>query len=201
MFSKGLIIAFAASLILLSGCIEHQGDSMAQKALASKDPSLCLKNLTQEKDKTECLVVYSTGIKDPKPCLAGPVPEDCLTEYAIKNRQMTPCDLLTDPAKKYTCVAKFTGDSTGRSLEIIIADWKTNGRVSSCIKQCEATAVRCREGCIGTKSEEYKACGGFADPGYDRCAGDIEYKYKNCMSDCDQKQWYECEPPCKEIGN
>ncbi len=196
-----LLTTLVILVIFLAGC-ESTVNTTAGQAISQNNPSLC-NNLKEPYEKTRCFVEVANDKKDPNICLQSQGPqEDCLAEYAIHNRVMTPCDLLTDPVKKYTCVAKFTGDSTGRSLEIIIGDWKTKGLVSKCMDQCSAENVACRTGCINAEKTIIVDCNdrGLSGQALIDCypAGSIK---QNCFSDCDQKEWYDCEPPCKELAN
>jgi len=153
----------------------------SEEARSKNDPTVC--NKLTDSDRTECFVTYATEKNDPNACFKmNGSDEDCVAEYAIRKRTMTTCDLLTDPVKKYACVAKFTGDSTGRSLETIIGDWKTNGLVSNCLKQCENEAFKCRAGCIEAEKTDK------SDQSW--------FKKQKCLDDCNQVQWYTCEPPC-----
>jgi hypothetical protein len=170
-------LAFALiliSIIFISGCVEHRGDALAQKAMAANNPGMC-NNLTEQRDRSECFRVYADTKAEPSVCLMDAADSmECISRYAARHNTMTVCDLFKDAAKKYECVARFTGDQTGRALDTIIADWKTNGRMSMCIKQCSAERTRCVEKCA---------------------RGDHP-----CINICDREYYDTCEPGCRDAA-
>jgi len=194
-----LVFALLVFVFLFAGC-GGLASEKASEAISKNDPTLC-NSLEDTSDQTQCLLEYSNEKHSPNACLVGKNPEDCVSQYAGEHRAVSVCDILTDPIKRYTCVAKVTGDSTGRSVELMIADWNTKGAATKCIDRCKSDGYDCRKGCDSTNTQESEKCKdhGYASEDWRICVVEAQRKSDQCKDDCNYRQWNECEPPCKDI--
>lgn len=174
--------------IFFSGCVEHAGYAAGLKALEKNDITLC-NSLKEQADVKECYYTFADGKNDPNYCLRAPDPTTCVSEYAAKRQQMSPCDVLRDPGQKYTCLARVAGDQTGRSIEEIIADFRSQGASRKCQAQCSNTRSTCDRNCDMNK----KALPSYEENGRVIIPTDVEYldckntctdAYVGCNDDC-----------------
>jgi hypothetical protein len=118
----------------------------------------------------------------------------------MRRNNISACDVLTDPVKKYTCVAKFTGDSTGRSLDIIIGDYNTRGKVTACIDKCIVDMNACKGECGQTMVVKTGDCFALDYTKREKCTNDaIDEKYA-CVVKCGETEKDPCESKCREMG-
>jgi len=181
-------LAIAASFIFLCGCVEHAGYSAGLKALEKGDVKHC-NGLKEQTEVKECYYTFADGKNDPNYCLQAPDPSACVSDYASKRQLMSPCDVLKDPVQKYGCVARVAGDQTGRSIEEIIADFKTRGTSKKCLGQCEKTESTCKLNCDMNKKvlEPYESNGMIVHPvdtAWVECTNSCTGGYKICREDC-----------------
>ena len=186
-----LIILFsiiAVCAVFLSGCPEHQGATQGMKALEKNDISMC-NNLTEEGQVKECYYTFADGKNDPALCLKSTDPTACVSDYAAKRQQMSACDVLKDPAQKYSCVARVAGDYTGRSIEEIIAEFRTKGASKKCLENCDKTESGCKLKCDLNKTyipptEDNNTIVYHTDVEWIKCTNLCEDGYKPCREDC-----------------
>jgi hypothetical protein len=183
-----IFLAAAVAFLSLSGCVEHAGYSAGIKALEKNDITQCgaLKESDQVK---ECYYTFADGKNDPNYCLQAPDPSACVSDYASKRQIMSPCDVLKDPVQKYGCIAKVAGDQTGRSVEEIIADFRSRGASKKCLEACEETQKKCELPCELNKKyiPPYEKDGMTVIPtdvGYVQCKKTCEDGYISCRGDC-----------------
>jgi hypothetical protein len=174
--------------LALYGCIEHQGASVGMDALKAGDISKC-KTLREPSDINECYYTFADGKNDPKYCLQAPDPSACVSDYAGKRQQMSACDVLTDPAQKYSCVARVAGDQTGRSIEEMVADFRTRGASKKCLEACTAKEEKDKLPCELNKKyiPPYEQNGMIivpVDTEYVGCINRAKDAYISCREDC-----------------
>jgi hypothetical protein len=183
LFSVALV-----SFLFLSGCVEHQGYTEGLKALEKSDIKHC--DGLKEKDQIkECYYTFADGKNDPNFCLKAPDPAACVSDYAGKRQQMSPCDVLKDPVQKYGCVARVAGDYTGRSIEEMVADFNTRGASKKCLDKCGLTSASCETVCKMKEKvmQPYEENGMTiipVDVEYVKCANTCKDAYISCREDC-----------------
>jgi hypothetical protein len=188
-FILGMLVI---STLFLFGCDEVR--NKAHDAADSKNPALC-KELKEEGDIEQCYEIVADEMNDPEVCSQSADKNGCLTEFASSKRSIKYCDMTTDAAAKYACVARVTGDNTGRALEFIIADWRSSGAVSKCKELCQPKYAACMEGCYSTLISAQEQCAGKGDDDKYWCLDVAKKENDQCKLGCyDDKD--ECEEGC-----
>lgn len=181
-----LLLLLAA---FLYGCVEHQGYSAGLEALKTGDVSECNK-LKEESQIKECYLTFADGSNDSSVCLKAPSPTDCVADFASKKQKVSACDILTDYTQRYNCVARVTADSSGRSIEEMVANWRTNGASQKCLNKCWDTESSCKIDCDinhDTHPTPYEINNTVyypVDPDYVQCNQDCKTAVITCRDDC-----------------
>jgi len=186
--SQVFFLVVVASCLFLSGCVEHAGYSAGLTALQKDDIKQC-NALKEAQDVKECYLTFADGKSDPKYCLQAPDPAACVSDYAGKRQQMSACDVLTNPTQKYSCVARVAGDQTGRSIEEMIADFRSRGASKQCLAKCEQTSTSCETDCHLKEKvmQPYEVNGTIfypVDTQYVDCVNTCKNGYATCREDC-----------------
>ena len=181
-------LAAVVSCLLLGGCVEHAGYTAGIAALQKDDIKQCAA-LKEAQDVKECYLTFADGKNDPKLCLQAPDPAACVSDYAGKRQLMSACDVLTNPAQKYSCVARVAGDQTGRSIEEIIADFRSRGASKQCLAKCQQTSTSCETDCHLKEKvlQPYEVNGTIyypVDADYVDCMNTCKTGYSTCREDC-----------------
>ena len=186
--SMFLPIFFAVLAMLLFGCTEHAGYAQGMKALENNDITMC-GQMKEQSEIKECYYTFADGKNDPSLCLKAPDPTACVSDYAGKRQMMSACDVLTDSAQKYSCVARVAGDQTGRSIEEMIADFRTKGASKKCLGQCEKTSSSCELNCKMNENyippeEKNGTIIYYTDVEAVKCVNGCKDAYIVCRDDC-----------------
>ena len=165
------------------------------------NPSLC-NQMDDSDQRIECMARVADLKSDPKVCVESNASDvDCVVRYAQRRgNNLSACDSFSDPVKKYTCVAKITGDSTGRSLDIIIGDFNTRGKVTACLNQCITDMNTCNGNCGETMVVKSGDCYGLDYTKREQCNNDVLNEKNTCLVKCREVASGPCDAKCREMG-
>ncbi len=152
-----LMISMFFALVFLYGCSDVF--LKADEAVLENNPALC-KELETSDEVNECYGVVAENMKDPKVCFKAVDQNDCVGRYSVSMGDVNYCDLSTDVTAKYACVARVTGDQTGRAVVEIIADWEAGGEKNQCLNKCESTETVCQQSCTNAEINAQSDCNG-----------------------------------------
>lgn len=182
------------AVIFFSGCVSEVTEK-AEKAVDENNPALC-KELEEQEKIDDCFTVVAEKMNNPEVCFQAKDRNTCITQFSKSKQSLKYCDMTTDMAAKTTCILTVTGDTTGRALEEILADWRSKGAVTKCKEFCEPPYRSCSSDCYTTLQAEKAECAAYTDYN-DRyfCEHDAEKKRDGCYLDCYDDQ-NECEAGC-----
>ncbi len=155
MKSRILIISMFFALLFLYGCSDVFLKS--DEAIQENNPALC-KELETSAEVNECYGIVAKEMNDPKVCFTAVDQNDCVGRYSVSMGDVGYCGFSTDVAAKYACVARVTGDQTGRAVVDIIADWEAGGEKNQCLNRCESTEAVCQQSCANAEINDQSDC-------------------------------------------
>jgi hypothetical protein len=186
-----LVLVFA----FMYGC--NEVENTADDAVGAKDPSKC-KTLKDKDDVRECYGIVAEKMDDPEVCSEAPDKNDCIGYYASSKGSIKYCDMTSDEVAKYGCVARVTGDQTGRAIDQIISDWRGKGTIENCKKLCTGEEESCGNACSGAGDAAKDNCLNSYIPSSDSyfvCADAAAKASEDCRLDCYRTR-LECVKAC-----
>lgn len=187
-----LIVSLLISFVFLFGC--NGMTEIVDKAVDTKNPAVC-NELESENKIDDCFGQVAEELNDPSLCTQARDPNDCIARYSMSKSSIKYCDLCSDEAAKYTCIARVTGDQTGRALDAIIKDWRGSGTIEKCKEQCTSEYEFCKNSYYNAMKAAQDNCLSSYTPASDY--------YYNCLDSAQKAResgalrCYEEELDCK----
>lgn len=195
-----LLISMVFVSLLLFGCTNEVRDK-AEEAVEKNNPALC-RALEEEDDVKKCYVLVATDMDDPNVCLNATDRNDCISRFSVEKGNIKYCDMASDEVAKYACVASVTGDQTGRAIEELIADWRSEGTITKCKEQCDKSDETCRKVHVEKEEVAKENCLSSHKPASDEyywCIDAAEKTRSSAVLDCYEEE-LDCKKRCDKAG-